>query len=506
MGFAPEVAGLVLPTGAARTQVVAARRGPRAVHGEAPHFVPQELALVEFVQLLVGVGRRLDARLDKQAQGAHGIPAVGPEAGQVEQCGPVLTVGAYRGFQLGDRRLCFAGSVEQASVEPSPPDRTPLGRGGRRGKAGERLGSVTMPRDLVPERRRDRPIVEQVSQRLVVGRIGTRGLEGVDEPGEGVGLGGVEPVEDREAAPLLPGAKCIPVEPFRGDERVTNVQPSRCVEVGQWRDRCASERDGVGDQGFVDGTVAAGEHQAVRQWRGCGRAGVLVVADRPLEPEPERGGLGRRGRRRPVQQHPSQGTPRHLDPRPMPRQAVEPTLRPEQHVRVAAVQHPAVGLQHTLALPVLSDELDAALDQPPPQRRQVRVHADELVRPVVGIHPDGPCRPFEQRWQVGDALADLRERCVHLQEAVEIVASDGLLPGLAHADPKVGEAQCLAVERGDHLVPELAVPCAEHAADLAASGRGAGRTGRFNAAGSAPTHYLSEHPLRCSPVSATGSS
>ncbi len=141
------------------------------------------------------------------------------------------------------------------------------------------------------------------------------------------------------------------------------------------------------------------------------------------KPTLHRRDLGRGRRRRTLQRRPAQCAADHLDSRPPPDQPVEPTVRPQHHVGVAVVQHPAVRLQHTEATTSVVDELDVIADQPPAQRRQRRMHPHEPVGAVVGVDPHRPRRPLHQRRHEHEPVAHLGERRVQLQQPIQLVTT-----------------------------------------------------------------------------------
>ena len=150
----------------------------------------------------------------------------------------------------------------------------------------------------------------------------------------------------------------------------------------------STERPPVGEQRLVDRALPGGEsqsgrHRHERRTLRCGSSS----RDRPVEADPDRRDLGGRRRRRAVQRRPAQRAADHLDSRPPPDQPVEPAVRPQHHVGVAVVQHPAVRLEHTEATTSVVDELDVVADQPPAQRRQRRMHPHEPLGAVVRSRP-----------------------------------------------------------------------------------------------------------------------
>ena len=90
----------------------------------------------------------------------------------------------------------------------------------------------------------------------------------------------------------------------------------------------------------------------------------------------------------------------------------------EHDIGVTIVQPDPVGFQRARAPSGLVDEVDVTTDQPPPKRRQVRMHPHETVRGIAGIHPPRPGRTFEHGRNEHHSARDLRETGVELQKAI----------------------------------------------------------------------------------------
>ena len=164
----------------------------------------------------------------------------------------------------------------------------------------------------------------------------------------------------------------VPVEAILGDDRVALDETGRRVQVGQRRDRIVDERPPVGEQRLVDRALPGGESQSGRHRygieRGCDSSS-RTARSKPTLIAAIWAGVGVGGPSSADQRNAPPTTSTRAQP---PDQPVEPTVRPQHHVGVAVVQHPAVRLQHTEATTGVVDELDVIADQPPAQRRQRR--------------------------------------------------------------------------------------------------------------------------------------
>jgi hypothetical protein len=335
--------------------------------GERLDLVPQQLLVVAIVVGgLVVIGHRLHTRLDEQPQRTHRVAPIGAEPGQIEQRRSMAARVVDDRLEQVDGRRRLPGAIQHSGLQPRPHDRR-LGRRDRGDQFRQRLDLLISPRELLPCRGGDLAIVERSHHAGQAVGVGRRRLDGGEELGQQVGLLGIEPVHDPEPVAGLPLLEGVPVDPLGGDQPIALDEAGRCVQIEQRGDRGSAERRGVDEQRLVDRAVLGREPQSLGHRHGVERARDVVVTDRTLEARPHGRDLGGGGGRRTVERRPPQRAADHLDTGPTAHQRVEPAVRTEHHVGVAAVEHPGVDLQDADLVPISIDERDLVADQPPTQ-------------------------------------------------------------------------------------------------------------------------------------------
>jgi hypothetical protein len=243
-------------------------------------------------------------------------------------------------------------------------------------------------------------------------------LERADEQHQGVDPALVEAVEGVHpvAAPAL--FEGIPVEPFLGDDAGALLEAGRVEQVGHVGDRCLDERLSISDQGGKDHVFA----------RRRGQLGVFAVEEHDvprlggaLEAGADRCELAGRGGGRRV----ASGDPHllggHRQRHPPVAAGIEPVGRAGHDVDVGfVVADPrTIGREPAEPLPVGAQQVRAVRDQPPPERRQCRVHPHEPSLDVTGVDGDRPGGSLGDRGDVAHAVGQLGEGHVTLQEPLD---------------------------------------------------------------------------------------
>ena len=115
--------------------------------------------------------------------------------------------------------------------------------------------------------------------------------------------------------------------------------------------------------------------------------------------------------------------------------------------------------------PFAVDELDVVVDQPPAQRREVRVHPHEPLRPIAGVDPHRPRRPLHQGRHEHEPGGHLGERGIPLQQPIEVVAPDRTIPRRAQPRPQLAQRQHVLAEGRDDGVAKRVLRLPSHGPD-----------------------------------------
>ena len=402
------------------------------------------------------VALRLHAGLDEQPQRAGCVATIGAEPGQIDQR-RTMPAGAVDGrLQQLDRRGRLAGrSSTRACNHACPIDGAPPTERHRPVPPAPPWCALTP--ELLPRRRSDLAIVER-SHHARPGQVSRvrrrcRRRRGTRPAGR--------PAPDRartrcpsrlrvchtwSASQSNPSAAMSPLRSTRPAAAYRSLNGG----IGSLRNAAA-----VDEQRLVDRALP-GRRIATPSGIGTASNERWASSSRTARSNPARiaaiwAAVATGG--------PSSGDQRNAPPTTStraqpPDQPVEPTVRAQHHIRVAAVQHPAVRLQHTEPLPVAVDELDVVADQPPAQRRELRVHPHEPLRPIVGVDPHRPRRALHQRRHEHEPVGHLRERGIQLQQPIQVVTPDRSIPRRPQPRPQLGQRRRSAAERRDDGVAE----------------------------------------------------